>query len=220
MLFHCIKATAIWGLLQLKFKEKIVNFILEKFNDIYDFDYKIRCLNYLTQLESFTDVKKLAMMMKEDTMEGSSERRAVLDALKENREREKSYIENHPDYQATEFDDDDEDSVDEPSKGTSRKKKQSKKEKTGATPPEPGAGDDISPGKGGGTADVPAVDDASAVVIEHPEKNDGEGVDGTGTDSDAGDAGNAGDSGDAGDDLEEDLEEDLKEALEEDREDG
>ncbi|MBD3185577.1 AbrB/MazE/SpoVT family DNA-binding domain-containing protein [Candidatus Bathyarchaeota archaeon] len=91
---------------ELESKARLKNFILEKFSSMYDFDYKVRCVNFLSELDYFKEARRLANGIKAETMEGSSERRTILDAIQENRKRKTEYMEKHPDFK------DDEDEVD------------------------------------------------------------------------------------------------------------
>ncbi|MHA1793521.1 MAG: AbrB/MazE/SpoVT family DNA-binding domain-containing protein [Promethearchaeota archaeon] len=106
---------------------KIIEYIREEVSSMSDHDYKIRCLNYLTRLNAFKEVKNIGKIIKEDTLDGSSERRTLLDALKENREKEKAYLEKHPDYIIEEIDDDETESEDK--KGSKKRKKSGKNDK-------------------------------------------------------------------------------------------
>ena len=78
------------------FVQKLVEYIKEKFDQIDDNDYKVRFIKELTFLEAYTDAKELGKTFKATTADESGERRAVLDALKENRDAYKAYLEKHP----------------------------------------------------------------------------------------------------------------------------
>jgi bifunctional DNA-binding transcriptional regulator/antitoxin component of YhaV-PrlF toxin-antitoxin module len=81
------------------FVQKLVEYIKEKFDQIDDNDYKVRFIKLLTSLEAYTDAKELGKAFRATTVDGSGERRAVLDALKENRDAYKAYLEKHPELQ-------------------------------------------------------------------------------------------------------------------------
>ncbi len=75
---------------------KFIDYLKDVFNRVEDVDYKIRFIRMLTDLEAFKEAKGLAKTFKETTTEGSGERRLVLDALKDNREKERAFLEKHP----------------------------------------------------------------------------------------------------------------------------
>ncbi|MHA1697534.1 MAG: hypothetical protein ACTSWN_01695 [Promethearchaeota archaeon] len=92
-----------------QYAEKVAEYIKNKFDVIQDFDYKIRCLRYLIEIEKFKDVRMLAKKIKDETTEGSAERRNILDVLKLNREKEKAWYEKHPELKMDEEIEDEDD---------------------------------------------------------------------------------------------------------------
>ncbi|MFX0098926.1 MAG: hypothetical protein ACFFCS_05045 [Candidatus Hodarchaeota archaeon] len=80
-----------------KFIDDYKNYILSKFDIITDFDYKIRVIQFLNEMNCFKEARELASSIKKDTLEGSHERRLVLDIMKEIREKGKDFFEKNPD---------------------------------------------------------------------------------------------------------------------------
>nr|MDO8119394.1 hypothetical protein [Candidatus Sigynarchaeota archaeon] len=111
---------------------KLIDYFKGAFNQVDDIDYKIRFIRMLTELEAFKDAKDLARAFKETTTEGSGERRLVLDCLKENREKEKTYFEKHPELaEAGGMEEDDEEYLTE-LRDAEKKKKGTKKKQESA----------------------------------------------------------------------------------------
>nr|MDO8084451.1 hypothetical protein [Candidatus Sigynarchaeum springense]MDO8118549.1 hypothetical protein [Candidatus Sigynarchaeota archaeon] len=108
---------------------KIIGFIKENFPAIEDNDYKIRFIKMLTSVEDFKGAKELAKAFKAQTTEGSTERRQVLDALRENRDLQKAWLEKHPELAEQYSDEGDEELLEE-----LKERKSKKKPKEGETP--------------------------------------------------------------------------------------
>lgn len=128
-----------------------IAFIKETFPAIDDNDYKIRFIKMLTFVEDFRGSKELAKTFKAQTTEGSSERRQVLDALRENRDAQKAWLEKHPELAEAYSDEGDEELLEE------LKEKRSKKKPKDAG----GAKEGGEPGAASGQDQEPAGDDAS-----------------------------------------------------------
>ncbi len=111
-----------------------IAYINENFAAIEDNDYKIRFIKMLTSVENFKGAKELAKAFKAQTTEGSAERRQVLDALRENRDLQKAWLEKHPEMAEAFSDEGDEDLLEE-----LKEKKSKKKPKEGEAPKEEGA---------------------------------------------------------------------------------
>jgi bifunctional DNA-binding transcriptional regulator/antitoxin component of YhaV-PrlF toxin-antitoxin module len=111
-----------------------IAYINENFAAIDDNDYKIRFIKMLTSVDDFKGAKELAKTFKLQTTEGSTERRQVLDALRENRDLQKVWLEKHPEMAELFSDEGDEDLLEE-----LKEKKSKKKPKDADTPKEEGA---------------------------------------------------------------------------------
>nr|MDO8113426.1 hypothetical protein [Candidatus Sigynarchaeota archaeon] len=138
-----------------------IAYIKDKFAKIDDNDYKIRFIKTLTSLDDFKGAKELAKQFKETTTEGSGERRMVLDALRENRDRQKAYLEKHPELQA-EYPEDIDDDIAEDLK----EKKTKKKPKETEEPKEaggPAGAEAKEPGKEG---EAPSVEKQEIAPVE------------------------------------------------------
>ncbi|MEX2681129.1 MAG: hypothetical protein Q6373_005985 [Candidatus Sigynarchaeota archaeon] len=122
---------------------KVIGYIKENFPAIEDNDYKIRFIKMLTSLEDFKGAKELAKAFKAQTTEGSTERRQVLDALRENRDMQRAWLEKHPELAEQYSDEGDEELLEElKEKKPKKKPKESEapqgEDATGTLPPETG----------------------------------------------------------------------------------
>lgn len=149
---------------------RIKEFMIEKFSQTDDVDYKMRIIRLLTSMDAFAEASALGRQFKETTTEGSSERRAVLDALKENRDKKKAYFEAHPDLQPDVEEEDLEEEV--PKKG----KKAKGKRDAEAAPVEQGDAEaapvEEAGEPGGIDEDVPGPDEILTEGDDEPENID------------------------------------------------
>jgi bifunctional DNA-binding transcriptional regulator/antitoxin component of YhaV-PrlF toxin-antitoxin module len=114
-----------------------IAYINENFAAIEDNDYKIRFIKMLTSVEDFRGSKELAKAFKAQTTEGSAERRQVLDALRENRDLQKVWLEKHPEMAEAFSDEGDEELLEELKDKKSKKKPkeaEAPKKEEGAAP--------------------------------------------------------------------------------------
>ncbi len=149
---------------------KIIAFINENFPDIEDNDYKIRFIKMLTSVEDFRGAKELAKAFKAQTTEGSTERRQVLDALRENRDMQKVWLEKHPDMAEAFSDEGDEDLLEELKEKKSKKKPKEaeapKDEEGAATPPEGEPAGDLEAAEPEPTGEPGAIEEELETELE------------------------------------------------------